>query len=180
MGLCQLDCKFAEMQAAVLLPAQKYRPTCVLPPAAPVQYLCCEVAQLQLHGLLRPLRVLDVAHMAWRLQAACQLDSCLDQLPGGPEGQAAARSILQQLPPASGWIAEQVRHMGCRLIWPAYGLLAHQRMACAFQMHVTQRRPLFARDWGLTAEPLCGRVHWHLTGWLGGHCSIRPRPCAQF
>jgi hypothetical protein len=45
--------------------------------SAALQYLCCEVAALQQHGLLRQLRVLDVAHMAWRLQVTCRLEAAM-------------------------------------------------------------------------------------------------------
>jgi len=41
-----------------------------------LQYLCCELAGLQLCGQLRPLQVFDVAHLAWRMRVACDLDSC--------------------------------------------------------------------------------------------------------
>jgi hypothetical protein len=40
-----------------------------------MQYLCCEVAHMQQHGQLYPLQVLDVAHMAWRLQVACEVEA---------------------------------------------------------------------------------------------------------
>jgi hypothetical protein len=42
-------------------------------PAAVLQYLCCELSALQLSGQLCQLQVFDVAHMAWRLQVACNL-----------------------------------------------------------------------------------------------------------
>lgn len=38
-----------------------------------LQYLCCELAALQQSHQLCQLQVFDVAHMAWRLQVACQL-----------------------------------------------------------------------------------------------------------
>ena len=42
-----------------------------------LQYLCCEVADLQRRHQLRQLRVCDVAHMAWRLRVACDLDGAV-------------------------------------------------------------------------------------------------------
>lgn len=58
--------------------------TCTLPS----QYLCCELAALQLSGQLFQLQVFDVAHIAWRLQVACELET-IDayQQVGGPRQQ---------------------------------------------------------------------------------------------
>ena len=50
---------------------------CCLPS---LQFLCCEVATLQLAGQLRALQLFDVAHMAWRLQVACEARAAIDAL----------------------------------------------------------------------------------------------------
>ena len=46
----------------------------------PLQYLCCELAALQQCGQLVQLQVFDVAHKAWRLKVACELDSLIHTL----------------------------------------------------------------------------------------------------
>jgi hypothetical protein len=43
----------------------------------PLQFLCNEVAALQQAGRLRQLQVFDVAHMAWRLKVASQLQKAI-------------------------------------------------------------------------------------------------------
>lgn len=100
------------------------------------QYLCCELAHLQLKGQLCPLQVFDVAHLAWRMQVACDLDTLISTSSsnsnnstgggggcgGGDEGQEqqqqqesvalevmrqSASSIMRQLP-AEDWVSAQV------------------------------------------------------------------------
>ncbi len=48
------------------------------PSAFLLQYLCCEVAALQEAAKLRQLSIFDVAHMAWRLQTACNMEEAID------------------------------------------------------------------------------------------------------
>jgi len=52
-----------------------------------VQYLCCELADLQLGGRLPVLRVFDVSHTAWRLRVAAEVQADIDDAqqvsPGG-------------------------------------------------------------------------------------------------
>jgi hypothetical protein len=43
-----------------------------------LQYLCCELAALQLSRQLCQLQVFDVAHTAWRLQIGCELEAAID------------------------------------------------------------------------------------------------------
>lgn len=43
----------------------------------PLQFLCNEVAALQQAGRLRQLQVFDIAHMAWRLKVASQLQEAI-------------------------------------------------------------------------------------------------------
>lgn len=44
------------------------------------QELCLELCSLQLSGQLSPLQVFDIAHIAWRLRVACELNEAIEQM----------------------------------------------------------------------------------------------------
>lgn len=43
-----------------------------------LQYLCCELAELQQCSGVRCMRVLDAAHVLWRLRVAQQVDKWIE------------------------------------------------------------------------------------------------------
>lgn len=43
------------------------------------QFLCCELAELQLSRVLKRLRVYDVAHVAWRMRVGAELEAAIEK-----------------------------------------------------------------------------------------------------
>ena len=51
----------------------------LLPCVLSLQYLCCELAELQEAHLLKVLRVYDIAHVAWRMKVGGELELAIDK-----------------------------------------------------------------------------------------------------
>jgi hypothetical protein len=79
-----------------------------------LQFLCNEVAGLQQAGSLRQLQVFDVAHMAWRLKVASQLQEAIH--------------TYEQVGPAHwhGWCLGPMHWCQCRASSPL-GLSGHDK-----------------------------------------------------
>ncbi len=54
-----------------------------------MQYVCCELAELQECRLLKALRVYDIAHVAWRMRVGGELEAAIENF-------KKVRSRLQQ------------------------------------------------------------------------------------
>jgi hypothetical protein len=44
-----------------------------------VQYLCCELSELQSSKALKGLRVYDIAHVAWRMRVGTELEAAIEK-----------------------------------------------------------------------------------------------------
>jgi hypothetical protein len=44
-----------------------------------MQYVCCELAELQETKLLKALRVYDIAHVAWRMRVCGDLENAIEK-----------------------------------------------------------------------------------------------------
>jgi hypothetical protein len=61
-----------------------------------LQYLCCELADLQDGKVMKPLRVYDIAHIAWRMRVSGDLEAAMIKYKqvGRQSDSASARLVL--------------------------------------------------------------------------------------